>query len=132
MVRLLTRAAVPVLLLLAGLAVAAPAAAASPGDPARGKGVFAAQCAQCHSVAKGGPVIMGPTLFGVIGRPAGAVAGFAYSKANKTSGITWGEETLESYLPAPKTRIPGTKMNYNGLKNLAQVHDLIAYLETLK
>ena len=130
MVRLLTRGAPAALLLALGLAAALPAAAT--GDPGRGKGVFAAQCAQCHSVAKGGPVIMGPTLFGIVGRPAGSIPGFAYSKANKTSGITWTADSLESYLPAPKTKIPGTKMNYNGLKNPAQVDDLIAYLETLK
>ena len=130
MARLLTHAAPAALLLAVGLATALPAAAA--GDGARGKGVFAAQCAQCHSVAKGGAPIMGPTLFGIVGRPAGSMPGFVYSKANKASGLTWDPATLASYLPAPKIKIPGTKMNYNGLKNPAQVDDLIAYLTTLK
>jgi cytochrome c len=130
MVRLLTRS-LPVLALAAvGLIVAGSAQAA--GDAVRGKGVFTAQCAQCHAVGKGAAPIMGPTLFGIVGRPAGSVPGFNYSKANKTSGLTWTPETLASYLPAPKTKIPGTKMNFNGLKVPAQVDDVIAYLATLK
>jgi len=130
MVRLLTRALPAAALAAAGMMVAVSAQATA--DPGRGKAVFMAQCAQCHSAAKGAAPIMGPTLFGVVGRPAGSVPGFAYSKANKTSGLTWTHETLEDYLPAPKTKIPGTKMNYNGLKNPGQVDDLVSYLTTLK
>ena len=56
------------------LLTAAPAIAA--GDPGHGKSVFAQQCAMCHTATKGGPAILGPNLFGVIGRKAGTVAGY--------------------------------------------------------
>jgi cytochrome c len=86
----------------------------------------------CHSNARGGPTILGPTLYGVVGRQAGSVAGFAYSSGMKSSGITWSNDKLTAYLPAPRAMVPGTKMSFAGLKNPAQLDDLVAYLDTLK
>src|SRR5438067_11761421 len=108
---------------------AAPAQAA---DPARGKSVFAAQCAMCHTANKGGPPILGPNLYGVVGRKAGAVGGYNYSPAMKASGLVWSEGELETYLPAPRATVPGTKMTYGGLKDSTKLADLIAYLDSLK
>jgi cytochrome c len=125
-----SRPMVAALLVAAGLAAALPATAA--GDAAKGKSVFGAQCAMCHSAARGGPTILGPTLFGVVGRPAGSVKGFAYSSGMKSSGITWSPDKLRAYLPAPAKMVPGTKMSFGGLKNPIQVDDVVAYLETLK
>ena len=129
--RILThsRLALAGLAIAVGLAVALPATAA---DAGRGKAVFASQCAMCHSPAKGGPTILGPDLFGVVGRPSGSIKGFNYSKAMKASGYAWTEAQLKTYLPSPMTAVPGTKMTYAGLKNPAQVDDLIAYLASLK
>ena len=131
MVRLLIRLglAPASLIVAAGLVLAGPAAA---GDPGHGKSVFASQCGVCHSAARNGPTILGPTLFGVIGRPAASVKGFVYSSGMKAAGFTWGDDRLRAYLPAPRTLVPGTKMSYAGLKNPAQLDDLIAYLDTLK
>jgi len=123
------RPALAAVLALAGLTAALPAAA---GDAAKGKSVFGAQCAMCHSAARNGPTILGPNLFGVVGRPAGSVKGFAYSSGMKSSGITWTADKLKAYLPAPAKMVPGTKMSFGGLKNPAQVDDVVAYLETLK
>jgi cytochrome c len=39
---------------------------------------------------------IGPSLAGVVGRKAGSVPGFAYSAANKNSGDTWDEATLDT------------------------------------
>ena len=129
--RILThsRLALAGLAIAVGLAVALPATAA---DAGRGKAVFASQCAMCHSPAKGGPTILGPDLFGVVGRPSGSIKGFNYSKAMKASGYAWTEAQLKTYLPSPMTVVTGTKMTYAGLKNPAQVDDLIAYLASLK
>jgi cytochrome c len=101
-------------------------------NPTAGRRVFASQCSSCHSDAKSKPVVVGPPLFGVIGRPAGSVAGYPYSSTMKKAGFTWTPDRLRSYLPAPRDYLPGVKMTYNGLKNPAQVDDLIAYLQTLK
>ncbi len=131
MVRLLTRLPrrAAALALTAGMLVALPAAAA---DPAHGKSVFAAQCSMCHSAARGGATILGPTLFGVVGRQAGSVSGYNYSSAMKAAGFAWADDKLHTYLAAPVKMIPGIKMTYAGVKNPAQLDDLIAYLDSLK
>jgi cytochrome c len=100
-------------------------------DPAAGEAVFRSQCAICHS-PKPDRNMIGPTLFGVVGRTTGSVPGYAYSVSNKNSNITWTAEVLDKYLDAPKVVIPGTKMPYAGLKDATKRADLIAYLETLK
>ena len=53
-------------------------------------------------VAQGGKNGQGPNLWGIIGRLSGQVDGFAYSAANKNSGIKWSEKHLEVYLQDPK------------------------------
>jgi cytochrome c len=109
------------------LGAAAPARAA---DPAAGAIVFKAQCSACHSPAAGRNLV-GPSLFGVIGRKSGSVEGFHYSAANKAAGVTWDEAKLDPYLTSPKTVVPGTIMTYAGLKDAGKRADLIAYLATL-
>ena len=117
------------LTLAAGLLFAQPAAA---GDAGKGKGVFNAQCGICHTANKGGPAILGPNLWGVVGRKAGSVPGYNYTSGMKAAGFTWTDEKLEAYLPAPRAMVPGTKMTYGGLHDPAKLADLIAYLNTLK
>ena len=102
------------------------ALASSDGDAAKGKKVFN-KCKACHSL-KAGKNKIGPSLNGIIGRAAGAVDGFKYSKAMKGSGLTWDEETLKKYLIKPKKFVPGTKMAFAGLRKEKQRDDLIAYL----
>lgn len=98
------------------------------GDPVKGKAVFT-QCATCH-VKEIGVNKVGPSLAGVIGRPAGTVPGFRYSEANKGSGITWTEQELYVYLENPKAKIPGTIMAFVGLKDSQKRADVIAYLKS--
>ena len=103
-----------------------PAVAAGPAKPA----AFG-QCAACHSVEPGMNGV-GPSLAGVVGRKAGSVSGFAYSEANKASGLTWDEKTLDTYLTNPMKMVPGTKMTFAGLPDPAQRKAVIEYLKTLK
>jgi cytochrome c len=112
------------------LMAAAPSAWA--GDPVKGKQVFSQMCGVCHSAAKGGAAMIGPPLYGVVDRPAASIKGFSYSTAMKTSGLTWSDAELHTYLPAPAKTVPGTKMTFAGLKNPVQVDDVVAYLDTLK
>jgi cytochrome c len=123
------RRAQAAVIVAAGLLAAVPASAA---DAGHGKSVFAAQCAMCHSSSHNGPTILGPPLFGVVGRKAGSMPGFAYSPGMKAAGFTWSDDRLHAYLPSPRAMVPGTKMTYGGLKNPAQLDDLIAYLDSLK
>jgi cytochrome c len=117
------------MLFAAGLLAASPAFA---GDPAKGKSVFSAQCSLCHTATKGGPAILGPNLYGIVGRKAGSVAGYNYSSGMKASGLTWSDATLQAYLPAPRALVAGTKMTYGGLKDSNKLADVIAYLDSLK
>lgn len=112
----------------AGLA-ATPAAAA---NPAHGRIVFSQMCSVCHSNTRGGPVLIGPPLFGVVGRKAGSVPGYSYSPAMKSSGVTWTPDKLHTYLQGPAKMIPGVRMPFGGIHDPSQLDDLVAYLATLK
>jgi cytochrome c2 len=98
-------------------------------DAAAGRTVFSSQCAGCHAVKPGQPT-MGPFLGGVVGRKAAAVPGFNYSAAMKSSGLTWDEATLDSFLAAPMKKLPGTSMPV-GVAAPEDRADVIAYLATL-
>jgi cytochrome c len=111
--------------------VTVPAFALS-GDPAKGEQIFK-KCAVCHTLEAGKNKI-GPSLQGVIGRPAGTAANFNYSagmKAAGQAGIVWGEDTLDQYLTAPKKFVPGNKMPFPGLPEAQDRADVIAYLKTM-
>jgi cytochrome c len=95
-----------------------------------GQAIFKTQCGVCHSPLAGRNMV-GPSLFGLVGRKSGSVEGFRYSAANKSADITWNADILDRYLTAPREVVPGTIMTYAGLKDDAKRADLIAYLETL-
>eukprot|EP00456_Euglypha_rotunda_P018140 TRINITY_DN1637_c0_g1_i14.p1 TRINITY_DN1637_c0_g1~~TRINITY_DN1637_c0_g1_i14.p1 ORF type:complete len:100 (-),score=20.01 TRINITY_DN1637_c0_g1_i14:21-320(-) len=78
----------------------------SKGDVKKGAKLFKQKCEQCHSVIAADGNKQGPNLHGVVGRKAGTVAGFDYTAANKSSGITWTEAELLDYLKDPKKKIP--------------------------
>src|SRR5579859_4162170 len=84
------------------------------GDADRGQKYFQLACAVCHTPALGaGNTIVikqGPTLVGVLGRPAATSPHFNYSKALKGSGLTWDGPTLYRFLANPMTVVPGTVM----------------------
>ena len=102
---------------------------ADAADAAQGDHVFA-KCAPCH--AKDKTVGLGPGLVGVIGRQAGSTPGFRYSRAMKNANIVWDEKSLDAFIAAPQTAVPGTTMPFSGLQDQQERTDLIAYLETLK
>jgi cytochrome c len=107
-------------------ATAGPVLAAAPGQA-----VFQNECSICHSVAAHSPGI-GPSLFDVVGRKAGSLAGYSYSSAMKGAGFVWNQAKLDAYLQAPQKVVPGDKMPYAGLKDPAKRTALVAYLGTLK
>jgi cytochrome c len=116
------------LLTVLGIAVSATAWA---GDPAAGQAVFKTQCGICHSIVQGKNMV-GPSLFGVIGRKSGSVAGFHYSAANRDADIIWDAAILDKYLAAPREVVPGTIMTFPGLTDDEKRADVIAYLGTLR
>ena len=116
--------------LVVAMLVAAPHHASA--NDVSGQHVFEARCAVCHSVTRSGGASIGPHLFGVVGRKAGTLPGFAYSPAMKRSGIVWSEANLKRYIADPRVVVPGNAMPFAGMHNQAQVDALVAYLATLK
>jgi len=98
-------------------------------DAAAGKAVFA-QCQACHSVD--GTSGVGPSLKGVVGRKAGGVTGFSYSRALQSSGFAWNTKSLDAFIAEPQKAVPGTVMPFSGLPDATQRAALVAYLQTLK
>jgi cytochrome c len=122
---------------LAFLAGAAAAVLATSGASAQnadeGKKLFASRtCVACHTNA-GTANRVGPPLFGVVGRKAGAVGTFTqYSEDMKKAGFEWTPEQLDKFINDPKGTMPGTKMTFVGVKKAEERADLIEYLKTLK
>ncbi len=108
-----------------GLAAATGASAAVQGET-----VFKQQCGTCHTIAPGAAKL-GPALKGVVGRKAGAVQGYAYSKALTAWGQTWTTANLDQYLAKPTATVPGTKMLV-GVPNAEQRAAVVAYLAAQK
>lgn len=116
-------------LVLAISMIAAMPVAAQAADAEAGKAVFG-KCKACHQTGEGAKNAVGPHLDGVIGRKAGSAEGFNYSEALKASGITWDDASLTEWLTDPKKKVPGNKMVFMGLKDPADIENLIAYLKT--
>ncbi len=120
-----------VLTSIIAVAFSSLAHAAEP-DIDKGKKVFR-KCKACHEVMNEKNKV-GPHLVNVIGRQAGSMEGYKYSKAMKAKGadenLVWNEETLDLYLTKPRTYVKGTKMAFPGLKKEADRQNVIAYLKT--
>src|SRR5687768_1354900 len=100
-------------------------------DAEKGAIVFK-KCMVCHTI-EGTAKKLGPSLQGIVGRKAASVEGYKYSDAmlaKAAEGVIWDEATLATYLPDPKSFVPGTKMVFPGLKKPEDVTNLIAFLKT--
>ena len=92
-----------------------------------GKKIFK-KCAACHSISEGGKNKIGPALWGVLGRPAGSVTDYKYSKAMAAYGKNWSFEEMNGFLTKPKDWIKGTKMSFAGLKSAKERAAVILYM----
>ena len=86
------------------------------------------KCAACHSITEGGANKIGPALWGVLGKPAGSVPGYKYSKAMAAHGKNWSFEEMNGFLIKPKDWIKGTKMSFAGLKKPEERAAVILYM----
>ena len=96
-------------------------------NAAEGAKIFK-KCAACHSIAQGGANKIGPALWGVIGRKAGSLADYKYSKAMAAYGKSWSFEEMDGFLEKPKDWINGTKMSFAGLKDSKERAAVILYM----
>ena len=94
---------------------------------AEGAKVFK-KCAACHSIKEGGANKIGPALWGALGRTAGSLPDYKYSKAMAAHGKNWSFEEMNGFLIKPKDWIKGTKMSFAGLKNAKDRAAVILYM----
>jgi cytochrome c len=99
------------------------------GDTAHGEKVFK-KCSACHMIASGGKNMIGPNLWSVIGRTAGSVSDYKYSKAMVAYGKEWTFEEMNSYLIKPRAYIKGTKMAFAGLRKEKDRASVILFMNS--
>jgi cytochrome c len=104
-------------------------AAFAQADAAAGEGEYR-PCAACHAL-EAGDNRTGPYLYGVVGRPADSAEGYDYSLALEEVVDVWTPEHLNFFLEDPQGYTPGTKMNFNGIRDVQDRANLIAYLDSL-
>jgi cytochrome c len=115
------------LYIILAAAVLSEAGAAEAQDSAAGKAAFG-KCQACHAVGAGAKNKSGPELNGLAGRKAGAAAGYQYSPALKSSGFAWDQTSFVDFMKNPRTKVPGNKMVFAGMKDQAEIAGLWAYL----
>ena len=96
-------------------------------DPDHGAQI-ARQCQGCHNFAKGGPNMVGPNLWGVVGGPHDHKADYSYSDAMKKFPGNWDFESINKFITKPQAYVPGTKMGFAGLKKPQDRADVIDWL----
>ena len=110
----------------------AAAGGAATGDAGRGESVFRRACAVCHT-AIAGYHKEGPSLHGIVGRPAGSVPSFTSYKGMKDLDVVWDEMALDGWLADPRAFLGGnnTSMTFK-LESEQDRADVIAYLKTIR
>ena len=100
-------------------------------DISNGERQFARKCSVCHTLKVDGGRRAGPTLFGVFGRQAGTLEGYAYSDALLESSIVWDEATIDRlFKDGPDIVTPGTKMPIQRMKSDQDRRDLVTFLQS--
>jgi len=94
-----------------------------------------ANCRTCHGVSKedNSLTMVGPSLFGVVGRKAGTVKSLLGPSENlKNYGVTWNPELLYQFLANPLAILAPDTAMAGVLKVPQERADVVAYLATLK
>jgi cytochrome c2 len=86
-------------------------------------------CQACHALTPAGGPDIGPSLYGVFGRPAGSLPQFEYSDALRAAGFTWSPAQLDQWLQAPADFLPGTTMVFAGYGDPQDRRALIDWLQ---
>lgn len=112
--------------LLAGLLFGLTNAAAQDGEA-----LFRKNCASCHQVGAGAKNKVGPHLDLIIGRVAGKVPEFRYSKAVRKAGdegLVWDADSISTFIEKPRTFIKGNRMSFRGLPDADDRSALVTWL----
>ena len=89
-------------------------------------------CNSCHALSADAPPPFGddqgPHLEAIVGRPAAAVEGFAYTEVLRQADIVWDIPTLDRWLENPDAPVVGLCRPFAGISDAQQRLALIAYL----
>jgi cytochrome c2 len=88
-------------------------------------------CAACHS-DKAGVSRIGPSMAGILGKPAGQAKGFRYSPAMAKAQLRWDRKTLDAFIAKPKAVVPGNRMTYPGVADPAKRKLIIDHIASLR
>jgi cytochrome c len=95
-----------------------------------GERQFARKCSVCHTLSPDDANRAGPTLYGVFGRKAGTLPGYAYSNALLKSEIVWDADTIgQLFEKGPQHLVPGTKMPLQKMSNAEERDAMIVWLK---
>jgi cytochrome c2 len=94
---------------------------------ASGEGLYRV-CAGCHVAPNGSGSAVAPDLSGVVGRKVASDRGFEYSTAMRAVEGRWTTERLDAFLADPTAVVPGTTMQFNGIRDPAAREVLIRYM----
>jgi cytochrome c len=120
---------------VAGNAPASTSVGGLKGDAVHGKDLFMANCRTCHGVSKddNSLTMVGPSLYGVLGRKAGTVRSLLGPSENlKNYGVNWSPETLDHFLSNPLAILAPDTAMAGVLKDPQERADVVAYLASLK
>jgi cytochrome c len=92
-----------------------------------GRALFEKRCTGCHALDADHE---GPRLRGVVGRIAGKVKTFQYSKPLRNSGIMWDVPNLDKWLSDPEAVVPDNDMSFR-VPEQDERTLIIAYLKSL-
>ena len=68
-------------------------------------------------------------MYGLFGRKAGEVPGYAYSPVLKASGLVWSDATIDRlFALGPDEVVPGSKMPLQRMPDAKDRADLIEFL----
>ena len=99
------------------------------GDLAHGEKVFK-KCSACHMIAADGKNMIGPNLWGIIGKKTASAPDYKYSKALASYSKNWTFEEINGFLIKPQAHIKGTKMAFAGLRKEKDRASVILYLNS--